>query len=270
MRHASTARSPRPARYSSQPMEGGLAQGSPSMSSAGRVGGAAGPATGGSWRSSARRWPVADRRDVAGAAGGQRRRATVVQRCRRRSSSRPLAPCCNRRCSCSACRHTPRRHLAAELPVSVQLFSVPSVRPAAMTRAELPVSVQLFSVPSDAPPPVVGRVARQRAVVQRAAEAPRRRSQAELPVSVQLFSVLPNAPPPSSSRVAGQRAVVQRAADTPRRHWIEPSCRSVCSCSACRRYAPPPSVQPSCRSACSCSACPSTPRRRISQPSCPR
>ena len=77
--------------------------------------------------------------------------------------------------------------------------------------------------------PTDGRVAGQRAVVQRAVIAPRR-------------LVL--------SRVAGQRAVVQRATRRPAA-GSQPSCRSACSCSACRQLAPParPRWKPSCRSA---------------------
>ena len=185
--------------------------------------------------------------DVAGAARGQRRRAAVVQRAAGIVVRSARAPCCNRRCSCSACSQVrPAAVVTAELPVSVQLFSVLRSTPRRRSEAELPVSVQLFSVPPYAPPPHGSRVARQRAVVQRAATG------------------RPAAG--NQSRVARQRAVVQRAVRPPRRRCRQPSCRSACSCSVHASRRPAAKIEPSCRSACSCSACRYT-RRRM-EPSC--
>ena len=150
------------------------------------------------------------------------------------------APCCNKRCSCTACRHTPRRRSRGRVAGQRAVVQRAAIRPTA----------------------VGGRVAGQRAVVQRAARRPTAEPLAELPVSVQLYSVLSYAPPPPGwpscrsacsctacrqtphrrrGRVAGQRAVVQRAAIRPTATVSSrPSCRSACSCRACRQYAPPP------------------------------
>ena len=142
----------------------------------------------------------------------------------------------------------------------MQLFSVPPIGPAAAaSAAELPVSVQLFSVLSYCRPAaelrrvagqraiverarkrpasaIGGRVAGQRAVVQRAQTRPAAvacsrvagqravveravsappPSSAELHASMQLFSVPRIGPAATVSRVVRQRAVVQRAAICP-------------------------------------------------------
>ena len=82
--------------------------------------------------------------------------------------------------------------MSAELRVSVQLFNLqtgydgsPAAPPpeAYWPVAELPVSVQLFSVPPYAPPPEENWPV------------------AELPVKVQLFSVPPLAPPPKPAEL---------------------------------------------------------------------
>jgi len=49
-------------------------------------------------------------------------------------------------------KYTPPPNMPAELPLSVQLFSVLWLEPPPVS-AELPLSVQLFSVPSYIPPP---------------------------------------------------------------------------------------------------------------------
>ena len=62
-----------------------------------------------------------------------------------------------------------RHQSGCELPVNVQLLSVPYPGPAAAVLAELPVNVQLFSVQAEGPAAgSVSRVAGQRAVVERA------------------------------------------------------------------------------------------------------
>ena len=72
----------------------------------------------------------------------------------------------------------------AELPVSVQLFSVPPIAPPP-NDAELPLSLQLFSVQPAAPPPTTCRNGKP--LLSSVALA-------ELLVSVQLFRVPPSAP----------------------------------------------------------------------------
>ena len=123
-------------------------------------------------------------------------------------------------CSCSACRHTPRRRSEAELPDSVQLFSVPSTPHRRRRSSRVARQHAVVQRAAIRPTAVVGsRVAGQRAVVQRAVRRPAAVEPSRVArqhAVVQRAAIRPTA---AGSRVARQHAVVQRAAIRPTAVW---------------------------------------------------